>query len=49
MVINMAVKILVTEDDVFLRGGLVVGGGLGFGIPFAISSKKQREEDEKRL
>ena len=33
----------------FLLGGLVVGGGLGFGIPFAIKSKKQREEDEKRL
>ncbi len=33
----------------FLLGGLVVGGGLGFGIPFAITSKKQREEDEKRL
>ena len=33
----------------FLLGGIVVGGGLGFGIPFAINSKKQREEDEKRL
>ncbi len=33
----------------FLLGGLVVGGGLGFGIPFAINAKKQREEDEKRL
>ena len=33
----------------FLLGGLVVGGGLGFGVPFAINSKKQREEDEKRL
>ncbi|MBO5064516.1 MAG: hypothetical protein J6D06_00170 [Clostridia bacterium] len=33
----------------FLLGGLLVGGGLGFGIPFAIYSKKQREEDEKRL
>ncbi len=33
----------------FLLGGLGVGGGLGFGIPFAINSKKQREEDEKRL
>ncbi len=33
----------------FLSGGLLVGGGLGFGIPFAINSKKQREEDEKRL
>ncbi|MBQ7116334.1 MAG: hypothetical protein IJN94_07970 [Clostridia bacterium] len=33
----------------FLLAGLVVGGGLGFGIPFAINSKKQRDEDEKRL
>lgn len=33
----------------FLLGGLIIGGGLGFGIPFAINSKKQREEDEKRL
>ncbi len=33
----------------FLLGGLVVGGGVGFGVPFAINSKKQREEDEKRL
>ena len=33
----------------FLLGGLAVGGGLGFGIPFAINAKKQREEEEKRL
>lgn len=33
----------------FVLIGLVVGGGLGFGIPFAVNSKKQREEDEKRL
>lgn len=33
----------------FLFGGLAVGGSLGFGIPFAVNSKKQREEDEKRL
>lgn len=33
----------------FILIGLVVGGGAGFGIPFAINSKKQREEDEKRL
>ncbi len=33
----------------FILIGLVVGGGAGFGIPFAISSKKKREEDEKRL
>ncbi|MGN1316530.1 MAG: COG1361 S-layer family protein [Acutalibacteraceae bacterium] len=33
----------------FLAGGFVAGGGLGFGIPFAINAKKQRDEDEKRL
>lgn len=33
----------------FLLIGLVVGGGLGFGIPYAINSSKQRKEDEKRL
>ncbi len=33
----------------FLLGGLIVGGGLGFGIPFAISSHKQRLKDEERL
>ena len=33
----------------FILVGLIVGGGAGFGIPFAINSKKQREEDEKRL
>ncbi len=33
----------------FILIGLVAGGGAGFGIPFAISSKKKREEDEKRL
>lgn len=33
----------------FILIGLIVGGGLGFGIPFAINSKKQREEDERRL
>ncbi len=33
----------------FILCGLVVGGGIGFGVPFAINSKKQREEDEKRL
>lgn len=33
----------------FLSVGLLAGGGLGFGIPFAINAKKQREEDEKRL
>ena len=34
---------------VFVLLGLAVGGGLGFGIPKAISSAKQRKEDEKRL
>ncbi len=33
----------------FLLIGLAVGGGLGFGIPHAINSNKQRKEDEKRL
>ncbi|MBQ7101344.1 MAG: hypothetical protein IJN81_06900, partial [Clostridia bacterium] len=33
----------------FLLIGLTVGGALGFGIPYAISSSKQRKEDEKRL
>ena len=33
----------------FIVIGLVVGGSAGFGIPFAINSKKKREEDEKRL
>ncbi len=33
----------------FLLIGLAVGGGLGFGIPYAINSSKQRKEDEKRL
>lgn len=33
----------------FLLIGLAVGGGLGFGIPHAINSSKQRKEDEKRL
>ena len=33
----------------FLLIGLVVGGALGFGIPWYINDKKQRMEDEKRL
>ncbi len=33
----------------FLLGGFVVGGGLGFGIPVAINSRKQRLKDEERL
>ncbi len=33
----------------FILIGLVVGGGLGFGIPYAIRSRKERIEDEKNL
>lgn len=33
----------------FIVIGLLVGGGLGFGIPFAIREKKQRLEDEEKL
>ncbi len=33
----------------FLSGGLLLGGGLGFGIPFFINSNKQRKKDEERL
>ena len=33
--------------SVFLLIGLAVGGGLGFGIPYAINSSKQRKEDER--
>lgn len=33
----------------FLFGGLLLGGGLGFGIPFFIHSNKQRKKDEERL
>lgn len=33
----------------FLLIGFVVGGGLGFGIPFGINSRKQRLKDEERL
>lgn len=33
----------------FLLAGLLVGGGAGFGIPFAIHARKQRKEDEERL
>ncbi len=33
----------------FMIIGAAVGGGLGFGIPHAIRSSKQRKEDEKRL
>lgn len=48
---------IITEEEekqnnlwwLFLLIGLAVGGGLGFGIPHAINSSKQRKEDEKRL
>ncbi len=33
----------------FILIGLAVGGGLGFGIPYAINSRKQRLKDEERL
>lgn len=33
----------------FMLIGAIVGGSLGFGIPYAIRSNKQRKEDEKRL
>lgn len=33
----------------FMLIGAVIGGGLGFCIPYAIRSSKQRKEDEKRL
>lgn len=33
----------------FILIGAIAGGGLGFGIPYAIHSNKQRKEDEKRL
>ncbi len=33
----------------FMLIGAIIGGALGFGIPYAIRSNKQRKEDEKRL
>lgn len=33
----------------FMLIGVIIGGALGFGIPHAIRSSKQRKEDEKRL
>ncbi len=33
----------------FILIGLAVGGGLGFGIPYAVRSRKERIEDEKNL
>ncbi len=47
-----------TEDEkekknplwwLFILIGLAVGGGAGFGIPWLISDKKQRKEDDLRL
>ena len=33
----------------FVLIGAIIGGALGYGIPYAIRSNKQRKEDEKRL
>ncbi len=33
----------------FILIGLLVGGGIGFGIPWLINDKKQRKEDDLRL
>ncbi len=53
------IKAAKTEDEdekktnplwwLFIIIGLAVGGGLGFGIPYAIRSRKERIEDEKNL
>ena len=58
-VIEEKAEILSTADEeeekqnnlwwLFLLIGIVAGGSLGFGIPYAINSSKQRKEDEKRL
>ena len=59
-VIEEKVEKLTTDEDnekekknpqwwVFLTLGLVVGGTLGFGIPWYINDKKQRKEDDLRL
>ena len=58
-VIEEKAELIDTSDDeeekknglwwMFLLIGLVVGGALGFGIPWYINDKKQRMEDEKRL
>lgn len=58
-VIEEKVEQLTTNDDekekknsqwwLFLTLGLVVGGALGFGIPWYINDKKQRKEDDLRL
>ncbi len=53
------IKAAKTEDEkeqnlnplwwLFIIIGLAVGGGLGFGIPYAIRSRKERLRDEERL
>ncbi len=53
------IKAAKTEDEkeqklnplwwLFILIGLAVGGGLGFGIPYAIRSRKERLRDEERL
>lgn len=59
-VIEEKVEQLTTDEDdekekknpqwwLFLTLGLVVGGALGFGIPWYINDKKQRKEDDLRL
>lgn len=59
-VIEEKVEELTTDEDdekekenplwwLFLTLGLVVGGALGFGIPWYINDKKQRKEDDLRL
>ncbi len=52
-------KIIQTETEdkeekntlwwLFMIFGIIIGGALGFGIPFLIRSSKQRKEDEKML
>lgn len=58
-VIEEKVEELTTDDEenekknpqwwLFLTLGLIVGGTLGFGIPWYINDKKQRKEDDLRL
>ena len=57
-VIEEKVVIADTEEEeekknplwwLFMLIGAIIGGALGFGIPHAIRSNKQRKEDEKRL
>lgn len=57
--IEKKIETLTTDDEkeekknslwwLFLCIGLVVGGALGFGIPWYINDKKQRKEDDLRL